>query len=55
MSYWRGTLLPVDGRISRSIRELERMVWNSLLLVGTLVLSSRIAKLGRHCWEVRPP
>lgn len=55
MNCWPGILLPLDGRIRRVLRELERMIWNSLLLVGTLVLNSRTVKLGRHYWEVRPP
>ena len=55
MSCLRGILLPVDGGIRRIMRELERMMWNSLLLVGTLVLDSQTVRLGRHCWAVRLP
>ena len=55
MSYWRDVLLPVDGRIRIVMRELERMMWNSLPLVGTPVLSSRIVRSSRHYWAVRPP
>ena len=55
MSCWRGILLPLDGRIRRFMRELERTIWKSLLLVGTPVPNSRIVKLDRHYWEVRPP
>ena len=55
MSYWRDVLLPVDGRIRIVMGELERMMWNSLLLVGTLVLNSRIVRLSRHYWAVRVP
>lgn len=55
MSYWRDVLLPVDGQIRKIMRELERMIWNSLLLVGTPVLSSQTVRLSRHYWAVRPP
>ena len=55
MSYWQGVLLPMDGLIRIVMRELERTIWNSLLLVGTPVLSSQTVILSRHYWAVGPP
>ena len=55
MSCWRGVLLPVDEGIRIIIRELQRMMWNSLLLVGTPVPSLRIVRLSRRYWAEHLP
>ena len=55
MSCWLDVLLPVDEGIRIIIRELQRMMWNSLLLVGTPVPSSRIVRLSRRYWAEHPP